>query len=52
MFFCFHPLSTCIDQCIPGVLVKARVQLGKAETKTVAENGISIQFSNLKIPCE
>ena len=49
MFFYFHPLSTCIDRCIPGMLVKARVQLGKAETKTVAENGISIQFSNMTI---
>ena len=52
MFFCFHPLSICIGRCIPEVLVKARVQLGKAEIETVAENGISIQFSNLKITCE
>ena len=37
MFFYFRPLSICIDQCTPGVLVKARVQLGKAETRTVAE---------------
>ena len=49
MFFYFHLLSICIDQYIPEVLVKARVQLGKAETKTVAENGISIEFSNLTI---